>query len=55
MTPVPSFRITARACAWNISAGKIAVPTPQPTSSPASSRICRGASGRRAQPKRSAP
>ena len=41
--------------AWNISAGKVAVPTPQPTSRPSSSRICRGASGRRCQPKRSAP
>ena len=29
-TPVPSFRITARAFAWNISAGKTAVPRPQP-------------------------
>ena len=36
-------------------AGKSAVPMPQPTSMPASSRICRGASGRAAQPNRSAP
>ena len=55
ITPEPSLRSTARASAWNISAGKVAVPMPQPTSRPASSRICRGASGRFDQPKRSAP
>ena len=33
-SPVPSPRSAARALAWNISAGKIAVPTPQPTSMP---------------------
>ena len=54
-TPPPFRRMTARASAWNISAGNVAVPMPQPTSIPAASRICRGASGRPAQPNRSAP
>ena len=44
--PVPSARSMARASAWNIGAGKSALPMPQPTSRPAASRICRGASGR---------
>ncbi len=55
ITPVPSRRITARASAANISAGNVAVPMPQPTRKPSSSRIWRGCSGRFDQPKRSAP
>ena len=52
ITPVPSAFSIARAAPWNISAGKVATPTPQPTSSPSSSRIWRGCSGRPAQPNR---